>query len=259
MNHWRNDPRGVFELARRAHAPPRGAKERSRKKLDTKLAALTATVVGVSSAKAALLGLTTAVGKGPLLALFFIGAATAGYAGGKVIAHHRETRASIPSWSAAAPAVGPSTSATSAAPAANSVALVVPDAPAASIAPVPSVSAEARRASDVNRAFASVPEPPSTAAVVLESPTRLAEEAELIRLANQALGSGNGPQALTILDRHAREFPTGALTEERVAAQIMAACQLGRGALARGQFDAFIEHWPRSPHRTRVRSACGWQ
>jgi len=98
MNHWRNDPRGAFELARRAHVPPRGAKERSRKKLDTKLAALTATVVGVSSAKAALLGLTTAVGKGPLLTLFFIGAATAGYAGGKVIALDGATGKLVWSW-----------------------------------------------------------------------------------------------------------------------------------------------------------------
>ena len=256
MNQWRNDPRGAFELARRAHAPPRGAKERARKKLDVKLAALTATVVGVSSAKAALLGLTTAVGKAPLLTLFFIGAATAGYAGGKVIAHNRE-HAPIHS-SSTAPSVRSSASERIVAPAANAAAPIPADAPEASVAPPPNVLAEARRLGEVNRASASVPEPPSTAEVVLESPTRLEEEAELIRLANQALGSGNGALALTILNKHAREFPTGALTEERVAAQIMAACQLGLGAQARGQFDDFIEHWPRSPHRTRVRSACGW-
>lgn len=56
----------------------------------------------------------------------------------------------------------------------------------------------------------------------------LAEEVILLSKAERALNRGQPSVALNLLSTHERRFPTGVLTEERVAAFAQAYCALGR-------------------------------
>ena len=85
----------------------------------------------------------------------------------------------------------------------------------------------------------------------------VAGEIALLNQAQRALASGQANTALQLLDRHAREFPRGSLTEERAAARIIALCALGRGTAARAETAAFVRQSPESPLVERVRAACG--
>ncbi len=115
-------------------------------------------------------------------------------------------------------------------------------------------------------------EPPSTPAVALPrsqpraarvAPTRahvsahvdLEAEMRWVRAADAALRSGNVGTAQGLLDDHAREFPSGALAEEREGLRIVAGCQSQSGDGNRGAA-RFLEHAPHSLLAGRVRAAC---
>ncbi len=85
----------------------------------------------------------------------------------------------------------------------------------------------------------------------------VAGEIALLSEAQRALASGQADRALQLLDRHARDFPRGSLTEERAAARIIALCALGRVTAARAETAAFVRQSPESPLVERVRAACG--
>jgi RNA polymerase sigma-70 factor (ECF subfamily) len=85
----------------------------------------------------------------------------------------------------------------------------------------------------------------------------VAGEITLLGEAQRALANGQAERALQLLDRHAREFPRGSLTEERAAARIIALCALGRVEAARVETAAFVRQSPGSPLVDRVRAACG--
>jgi hypothetical protein len=87
-------------------------------------------------------------------------------------------------------------------------------------------------------------------------PETLAREAELIAAAQGALAKGQGERALALLAEHGREHPEGALAEERSAARVLALCQSGRVAEARGEAAAFLARAPRSPLVPRIRRSC---
>jgi hypothetical protein len=91
--------------------------------------------------------------------------------------------------------------------------------------------------------------PPSTAPEPSDS---LAIETQLVARARSALGGGDLDAAQAALDEHARRFPHGALEEDRVAYATIVACRRG-DADAR---HAFLQRYPRSPHRPRVDEAC---
>src|SRR5689334_22381501 len=57
-------------------------------------------------------------------------------------------------------------------------------------------------------------------------PSTLGAETSLLEAARTALGQGNPAGALSLLERHEREFPAGALVEERLAAKVFALCGL---------------------------------
>ncbi len=82
-------------------------------------------------------------------------------------------------------------------------------------------------------------------------------EAELrcVRAADVALRSGNLSEAESLLEEHARDFPAGALSEERDGLRIVASCQSGDsdGQRAAAQF---LERAPRSLLAGRVRRVC---
>jgi TolA-binding protein len=115
-----------------------------------------------------------------------------------------------------------------------------------------------------NKSVATTPRtvPSATAEAPTDEPAMsspaagLAIETRLIRQSHQAIVSGDFGGALTLLGEHERRFPAGVLTEERVATQLIAYCRSGRGAEAQARLQQFASRWPKSPHLSRIRSAC---
>jgi hypothetical protein len=79
-------------------------------------------------------------------------------------------------------------------------------------------------------------------------------EIELIGRARAALPR-DPAAALALLDEHRREFPRGALVEERDAIRVLALAALGRIEQARHEAQMFLRAYPFSPHAERVRRA----
>lgn len=75
-----------------------------------------------------------------------------------------------------------------------------------------------------------------------------ASQAERIKQAWNALSTGDPTEALVIVDRDNAEHPTGALSEERDAVQIVALARLGRFEDARLVADRFRLRYPSSIH-----------
>ena len=83
----------------------------------------------------------------------------------------------------------------------------------------------------------------------------LEAEMRCVRAADAALRGGNVSEAGGLLEQHAREFPAGALSEERNGLRIVAACQSGDSDSQRAATQ-FLERSPRSLLAGRVRAAC---
>jgi hypothetical protein len=127
------------------------------------------------------------------------------------------------------------------------------DAPAVSVsrslaktpAPVPRVEPEAVPAKIVASAAAQRALPP------------LAEEARLLKQAQQALRDGKPALAMSALDEHQRRFPRGQLALERSAARVSALCGLGQQARAEREARAFLERHAGSGLSAQVEASCG--
>ncbi|HUH02885.1 MAG TPA: hypothetical protein VML75_12895 [Kofleriaceae bacterium] len=116
------------------------------------------------------------------------------------------------------------------------------------------------------------PRPPATSApapsrILSEAPREarteskdtietLREEKALIDAASRALAAGDGTAAMAALDRHARKFPRGQLTSERLGTRVLALCALDRGADASREAKRFLSRYPQHPMASRVRAAC---
>ncbi|MFO0631398.1 MAG: hypothetical protein U0168_00960 [Nannocystaceae bacterium] len=86
------------------------------------------------------------------------------------------------------------------------------------------------------------------------SADRYLEEAQLVARARKAL-SGDPATALQLTKQHAKEFPKGALVEERRALSIRALAALGRMDEAQRDADAFLASFGDGPHAAAVRRA----
>jgi hypothetical protein len=84
----------------------------------------------------------------------------------------------------------------------------------------------------------------------------LAAELAIVTAARRALAQGDGQQASAALARHAREFPEGALTEERKALEVLALCATGQQSRAIAAARAFVARYPRSVASSSVRASC---
>jgi hypothetical protein len=84
-------------------------------------------------------------------------------------------------------------------------------------------------------------------------PDRLAEEVEILSRAQTELHAGRFTSSLRLLEEHARKFPRGALTQERVAARVQALCGGGRRTEANAELARLS---PGSLHAARAREAC---
>jgi hypothetical protein len=113
--------------------------------------------------------------------------------------------------------------------------------------PEPEAEADTRTAAPSSRRHtAALPDVPGEG---------LAHEVAILREASAALAAGKPSAALRWVRRHAADHPTGSLTEERLATEAIARCQLhDRRAAAIAA--AFLERHPRSTHEGRVRAAC---
>ncbi|HXX68558.1 MAG TPA: hypothetical protein VEK07_15325 [Polyangiaceae bacterium] len=100
---------------------------------------------------------------------------------------------------------------------------------------------------------------PRTAGRSVARPTSdfLQEEVRLLSRAEQQMNDGLLPDALKTLEEHERRFPTGALTEERMAARVQALCALGRPGDAKGELSRLARAYPGSPHLQSARRVCG--
>ncbi len=97
---------------------------------------------------------------------------------------------------------------------------------------------------------------PMNAALAKSPMSQLMEEANLLRLAQQALHEGNSYRARDLLDQGDHSFPRGALVQDRAAARVLLLCSMGFVADARVAAVAFFDRYPQSVHRRRIESSC---
>jgi hypothetical protein len=130
-------------------------------------------------------------------------------------------------------------------------------------APVEPPNAELASTTEPVAAPAPVTPPRSNAALAnsasggRERPSASLEaEARGLSAIQAALSRGDGRTALQLLGEQEREFPHGALDQERAAARVLAWCAAGQveqAILARGRF---LNAYPSSPWAKRVRESC---
>ena len=87
----------------------------------------------------------------------------------------------------------------------------------------------------------------------------LEREARILADARRARQSGNGEEALALLDEHARVFPSGWLASDRDAERILVLCSLGRRDQAVREAAAFLAGRPKGPLTRRVELSCAGQ
>lgn len=97
----------------------------------------------------------------------------------------------------------------------------------------------------------------SAPAAIARSGNDLEAERALLDVARTALGRGDGANALTACEGHARRFPRGALGEEREAIAVQALVLEQRGEDARLRAERFRRAYPRSILLPAVLAAAG--
>jgi len=84
----------------------------------------------------------------------------------------------------------------------------------------------------------------------------LEDELLLFKQAKQAADSGKANQALSLLDRYAKEFPNGVLRLEAQVVRAEALCAAGRTSAAAKVRDRFVDSHPSHPLASRMRDLC---
>jgi hypothetical protein len=97
------------------------------------------------------------------------------------------------------------------------------------------------------------PAPPEKRTVALQSD--LGAEQALLDVARRALAQGRNEEALGPIERHARRYPDGILTEEREALAVNVLVALQRQDEARQRAAHFFERYPKSLLRGSVEAA----
>ena len=227
--------RALLEAAHGTDDPIPGDAARVRRNVMTRIGAtgLGAAVFSLSLERAnALLGIATP----KVVALLLIAV------GGSAVYQHAHQRArqqlSVPVLASAQPSASP-------APAVGAAALVAESPVQSSEQSVPVPEARKPRAQSKRTALTRAVDPNAG----------LEAEMRCVRAADAALRGGNVAEAEGLLEQHAREFPAGALSEERDGLRIVASCQRGDSDSQRAALQ-FLERSPRSLLAGRVRAAC---
>lgn len=85
----------------------------------------------------------------------------------------------------------------------------------------------------------------------------LEDELALIGDAQKALAKNDATRALTLLERHAHDYPRGTLQLERSGLLAIASCQSGRTTEGRARATRFLSAHANSPLAARIRKSCG--
>jgi hypothetical protein len=96
--------------------------------------------------------------------------------------------------------------------------------------------------------------PPSAPMTPEDRITMLREESEALVKARAALQSGQGGEALSLVDDARRRFPKGVLGQERDVVSIEAMAISGQRSQALALAKAFVAAHPRSAHSARLRT-----
>lgn len=88
------------------------------------------------------------------------------------------------------------------------------------------------------------------------SPARTDDLVAEVALVRSAKAERDDTAALALLDRHAREFPNGALARERTVLRAERLCALGRAAEARALADRFLVAHANDPLAARMTEVC---
>ena len=75
--------------------------------------------------------------------------------------------------------------------------------------------------------------------------------------ARKALGSGDAPRALSLINAYHWKFPRGSLGIEATVLRIDALQRAGRAGEAKRRARAFVKRFPKSPHAERMRRIAG--
>ncbi len=107
-------------------------------------------------------------------------------------------------------------------------------------------------------AQASAPKKTPAAAPLPRDPpaSDLVEETRLLALARARLRDGPPRDALAPLAEHARSFPRGQLTEDRMVLRAQALCRSGDTEAGKTEASALRKAFPSSSHLSRVDRAC---
>jgi len=84
----------------------------------------------------------------------------------------------------------------------------------------------------------------------------LDDELQLLGGAQRAIQQGDAERALSLLDEHAAEHPSGVLSQERAGVRAIALCRAGRLKQGRAAAKRFLAQSPDSPMAGRIRAAC---
>ncbi|MFT3927490.1 MAG: hypothetical protein QM778_33460 [Myxococcales bacterium] len=103
----------------------------------------------------------------------------------------------------------------------------------------------------------SAPAKPESAQPAAVASPDTSEEMALIRKALSSLRDAQAEQALAYLERHAREFPHGALSHQRAGLRVVALCGAGQRERGRQERATFLASDNASALASRVRNACG--
>jgi hypothetical protein len=143
------------------------------------------------------------------------------------------------------------------APSAQSVRVSPPAPPAVEPAPTGTTVATAPQPSAATSVVSAAPVKREALADTAASARGLAAERALLDVARADLARGEAGEALSATDRHAREYPRGALVEEREALAIKALVALGRTNEARTRAREFERRFPNGLLLYSVKMAVG--
>lgn len=114
--------------------------------------------------------------------------------------------------------------------------------------PPPTVAVDEAEPSKKSRAAPAAPtDPPAS---------DLAEETRLLARARARLRAGSPSDALAPLSEHARRYPQGQLTEDRMVLRAQALCDAGKTKAGRQEASALRKAFPSSSHLPRVDRSC---
>jgi hypothetical protein len=255
MTELSSETRALFEMVRECDGPTPADRERVTSSLAGKLGVAVPTLLaGATTSAAAGAAGRIATGAAPATAgilsstaakIFIAGLVGVALGVAVVVPNARTARTE---------AEAPSIDGTAMTPAARATVngAAKPD----TLATLPKSEAESRaNVADSVRAAHRADKPPPA---IAHSAALLTREAELLAAVQAKLAANEPAGALELLDAHEREYPGGALAQERAAARVLALCQAGQTELARRHAIEFLRIAPRSPLVPRIKRSCAF-